>query len=72
VSLSAVMMDDRAPVVHTIDECAVSLHLEGDALDREYRAMVRQTSQVGPMIVLSGEAAFRELIAEEAFTDERT
>lgn len=69
VPLSAVMMDDSEPVAHAVDECAVYLDLEGDDLDRKFRAMSCQQSQIGPLVALTGLEEFRAMLAEEAFVD---
>src|SRR6266496_663871 len=48
---------------------AGSIHavLDGELLDMKYRAMLRQESQVGPLLALTGPDNFRALLAEETF-----
>jgi LmbE family N-acetylglucosaminyl deacetylase len=67
-----VMMADREPVTVPASECALYLHLDGELLDLKLRAMLRQESQVGPLVSLAGPDRYRAMLAEEAFTDERT
>ena len=66
-----VMMDDREPVSTPAEDCVVLFGVEGELLDLKYQAMLCQQSQIGPLFALCGPEAFRELLAEEAFTDER-
>jgi LmbE family N-acetylglucosaminyl deacetylase len=66
-----VMMADRQPVTAAPSECAIYLSLEGELLDLKYRAMLCQESQTGLLLSLAGPDAYRALLAEEAFTDER-
>ena len=64
---SAVMMTDQPPLLHTEDQLALRVMLNGDLLERKYRAMVRQESQVGPILSAMGPDNFRLMLAEEAF-----
>jgi LmbE family N-acetylglucosaminyl deacetylase len=66
-----VMMADREPVTFAASECVVYLDLEGELLDLKFRAMQCQESQIGPLVSLAGPDRYREMLAEEAFTDER-
>lgn len=64
-----VMMTDREPLVHPVDQLSVYARLDGELLEMKYRAMLCQASQVGPMLDLAGPAAYRRLLADEAFRD---
>lgn len=64
---AVVMMADREPVTHSVDELSIHFVLEGELLDVKYRAMMCQQSQVGPLLELAGPQRYRELLAEEAF-----
>ena len=66
-----VMMADREPVAVAAADCAIFHSLDGDLLERKYRAMLCQPSQVGPLLSLAGPDRFRAMLAEEAFTTER-
>jgi LmbE family N-acetylglucosaminyl deacetylase len=67
VDPSLVMMADKDPVVYPVDALSIHVQLTGDLLDRKYRAMLAQESQVGPMLGLLGPDNFRTLLAEESF-----
>jgi LmbE family N-acetylglucosaminyl deacetylase len=67
VDPSVVMMADREPITHRVDELSIHFVLEGELLDMKYRAMMCQASQVGPLLSLAGPQRYRELLAEEAF-----
>ena len=71
VPLEFVMMADRPPVAYTPEECAFLLEATGDALDEKYRALLCQESQVGPLLSLAGPDLYRQMLALEAFTNER-
>jgi LmbE family N-acetylglucosaminyl deacetylase len=66
---SLVMMADREPPAHPADACAIYEVLDGDLLDTKFRAMLRQESQVGPLLELLGPEKYRSMLAEEAFRD---
>ena len=66
-----VMMADREPLNTPAEDCVVLFQVEGELLELKYQAMMRQRSQIGPLFTLCGPDVFRELLAEEAFTDER-
>lgn len=67
VDPSVVMMADREPITVPADTCSIHVVLGGELLDMKYRAMLRQESQVGPLLALMGQDNFRALLAEEAF-----
>jgi LmbE family N-acetylglucosaminyl deacetylase len=67
VDLSVVMMADREPVSLAADACSIHVVHDGELLDMKYQAMLRQESQVGPMLAMMGPDRFRELLAEESF-----
>ena len=67
VDPGAVMMADREPLVIPAADCSIHVVLDGDLLDSKYRAMLRQESQVGPMLAAMGPEHFRALLAEESF-----
>ena len=67
VDPASVMMADREPVVVPAERCSIHVVHEGDILDRKYRAMLRQESQMGPILSAMGPDNFRALIAEESF-----
>lgn len=64
---SMVMMADKEPLTHERHECSILARLDGDLLETKYRAMLRQESQIGPMLAVLGPENFREMLAEEAF-----
>ena len=66
-----VMMDDREPLVHEIDELSIHVELTGELLELKYEAMLRQPSQIGPLITIAGDDMFRRMLATEAFRDAR-
>ena len=51
-------MSDRAPVTVSASKYAVYLSLEGELLDLKYRVMLRQESQIGPLLWLAGPETF--------------
>ncbi|HEY3717033.1 MAG TPA: PIG-L family deacetylase [Jatrophihabitantaceae bacterium] len=67
VDLSTVMMADREPVIIPAERCSIHVVHEGDVLDMKWRAMLRQESQIGPMLAALGPDNFRALLAEESF-----
>jgi len=67
VDPSVVMMADREPVTVPAETCSIHVIHTGELLDMKYRAMLRQESQVGPMLALMGPDNFRALLAEESF-----
>ena len=67
VDPSLVMMADKEPLLHRVDELSIYGTLDGELLDAKHRAMMRQESQIGPMVALLGADNFRQMLAEEAF-----
>jgi LmbE family N-acetylglucosaminyl deacetylase len=67
VDPSVVMMADRPPITVAADVCSIHVVHTGEILEMKYRAMLRQESQVGPLVALAGPDNFRTLLAEEAF-----
>ena len=67
VDPAMVMMADKEPVLHPAEVLSIHAVLDGELLDMKYRAMLRQESQVGPLLRLTGEENFRHLLAEESF-----
>jgi LmbE family N-acetylglucosaminyl deacetylase len=68
VGREAVMMADREPVTHPVDECSIYVTLTGELLEMKHRAMLCQESQVGPLLAAFGAESYRALLAEEAYT----
>jgi len=71
VDPSLVMMADKPPLNHDVDQLSIHVTLEGEALEQKYRAMVCQESQIGPLVGVAGPEKFRVLLAEESFRDAR-
>jgi LmbE family N-acetylglucosaminyl deacetylase len=67
IDLSMVMMADREPITVPAEDCSIHVVHDGELLDMKYRAMLRQESQVGPLLTLMGPDNFRALLAEESF-----
>ncbi len=61
-----VYMGNEPPSTPT-DELSIHLLLDEDLLDRKLRAILRQTSQVEPIVAGLGMDLFRQIIAEEMF-----
>jgi LmbE family N-acetylglucosaminyl deacetylase len=66
-----VMMTDDEPLVHTPDQLALFVRLEGEQLELKYAAIQCQESQIGPLMSIGGPDLFRQLLSEEAFRDSR-
>ena len=64
-----VMMTDDEPLLHSPEQLSIHVQLEGELLEMKERAMLRQQSQLGPMLELTGPETFRVLLAEESFRD---
>jgi LmbE family N-acetylglucosaminyl deacetylase len=64
-----VMMAEREPITHTVDELSIHVILEGELLETKYRAMLCQQSQVGPLLSLAGPDRYRQMLAEESFRE---
>jgi LmbE family N-acetylglucosaminyl deacetylase len=71
VGRELVMMADLEPIAVPASECAIYVKLDGELLDLKSRAMSCQESQIGPLVSLAGMDRYREMLAEEAFTDAR-
>lgn len=67
VDRSVVMMADRTPATVPAERCSIQVELDGELLDLKLRAMLRQESQVGPMLDRLGPERFRTLLAAETF-----
>jgi LmbE family N-acetylglucosaminyl deacetylase len=67
VGLDDVMMSDQAPPATPAAELAFHLRADGDALDRKYKAMLCQPSQVESLLDAMGEEDYRRFLADEAF-----
>jgi LmbE family N-acetylglucosaminyl deacetylase len=67
VDPALVMMADREPATVQIADCSIHVVHTGELLEMKYRAMLRQESQIGPMIAAMGADNFRTLLAEESF-----
>ena len=67
VDPAMVMMADKPPPVTPVDEMSIYVQLDGDLLDRKYRAMLMQQSQIGPLLALTGPDNFRRMLAAETF-----
>ncbi len=64
---SMVMMADKEPPVTPVDALSIYVQLDDDLLERKYRAMLHQQSQIGPLVELLGAENYRRMLAEEAF-----
>jgi len=62
-----VMMTDQAPPTTPASELAFRVRLEGTDLDRKYKAMLCQPSQVESFIAAIGDDVYRDLLADEFF-----
>lgn len=62
-----VMMADKEPPVTPVDELSIYVQLDGELLDRKYRAMLHQESQIGPLVELLGAEGYRRMLADETF-----
>jgi LmbE family N-acetylglucosaminyl deacetylase len=67
VQADQVMMADQQPPTTPASELAFHVDLEGEALDRKYKALLCQRSQVESLLVAMGEDLYRNFLAEEAF-----
>lgn len=67
IDMSIVMMADREPITVAAQDCSIHVIHDGELLDMKYRAMLRQESQIGPLLTLMGPDRFRALLAEESF-----
>jgi LmbE family N-acetylglucosaminyl deacetylase len=62
-----VMMTDQAPPSTPMSDLAFSVCLQGDGLERKYKAMLCQRSQVESLLTAMGEDLYRDLLADEFF-----
>jgi len=67
IDADQVMMSDQLPPATPVSELAVSVRAEGAALERKYKAMLCQPSQVESLMETVGDAVYRTLIADEFF-----
>jgi len=67
-----VMMGEGELVAVPADECALYVVVSGEELDRKVRGMLCMESQIGPLLALGGVDTYREILAEEAYTDARS
>jgi LmbE family N-acetylglucosaminyl deacetylase len=62
-----VMMTDQAPPTTPASELAFQIRLEGTQLERKYKALLCQPSQVEPLLNAMGEELYCDLLADEFF-----
>ena len=67
VGTDQVMMTDQAPPTTPESELAVRVCLADTALERKYKAMLCQPSQVESLLQAMGEDLYRQLLADEFF-----
>jgi LmbE family N-acetylglucosaminyl deacetylase len=67
IDADQVMMSDQLPPVTPLEDLAVNVRLEGSDLDRKYKAMLCQPSQVESLLDAMGEDDYRRFLADEAF-----
>lgn len=67
VDADDVMMSDQLPPVTPLEELAVNVCLEGLDLERKYKAMLCQPSQVESLLSSMGEDAYCRFLADESF-----
>ncbi|MBV8982057.1 MAG: PIG-L family deacetylase [Acidimicrobiia bacterium] len=67
IDADQVMMSDQLPPVTPVEDLAVNVRLEGPALDRKYKAMLCQPSQVESLLGAMGEEDYRSFLADESF-----
>lgn len=67
VDADDVMMSDQLPPVTPVEDLAISVRLEGSDLERKYKAMLCQPSQVQPLLDAMGEDAYCSFLADESF-----
>ena len=67
VEADQVMMADQQPPTTPASALAFHVDLEADALDRKYKALLCQRSQVESLLAAMGEVVYRDFLAEEAF-----
>lgn len=67
VNADDVMMSDQLPPVTAPEDLAVNVCLEGSDLERKYKAMLCQPSQVEMLLNSMGEDAYCRFLADEFF-----
>jgi len=67
ISADQVMMTDQAPPKTPADKLAIHALWQGDELERKFKALLCQRSQVDALVGEMGEGTYREFLAEEAF-----
>ena len=67
VQADEVMMADRQPPTTPASDLALYVDLQGDALDRKYKALLCQPSQVESLLAAMGDDVYRDFLAEESF-----
>jgi hypothetical protein len=67
VDADQVMMSDQLPPVTAPEDLAVGVRLSGPDLERKYKAMLSQPSQVESLLQAMGEEAYCEFLADESF-----
>lgn len=67
VQADDVMMSDQQPPTTPMSELAFYADFSGDALDRKYKALLCQRSQVESLMTEMGAEAYRMFLADESF-----
>jgi LmbE family N-acetylglucosaminyl deacetylase len=67
VQADEVMMADQQPPTTPASDLALYVDLQGDALDRKYKALLCQPSQVESLLAAMGDDVYRGFLAEESF-----
>jgi len=67
VDADEVMMSDQLPPVTAPEDLAVDVRLSGPDLERKYKAMLCQPSQVEALLEPMGEEAYRQFLVDEFF-----
>ena len=67
VNADHVMMSDQRPPVTAPEDLAVSVRLAGPDLERKYKAMLAQPSQIESLLDAMGEEAYCTFLADEFF-----
>ena len=67
VDADQVMMSDQLPPVTPVEDLAVNVVLAGSELERKYKAMLSQPSQVEVLLQSMGEQEYCRFLADESF-----
>jgi LmbE family N-acetylglucosaminyl deacetylase len=67
VDADQVMMADQQPPTTPMSDLALYVRLKGDALDRKYKALLCQRSQVESLLAAMGEDVYRDFLADEDY-----